>query len=52
MYAYKLVCVIDDKFGKPLKLYRGENAAYKFIEDMLKEENYCYKVLKNILIKN
>ena len=24
-YAYKLVCVIDDKFSKPVKLYRGEN---------------------------
>ena len=50
-YAYKLVCVIDDKFSKPLKLYRGENAAYKFIEDMLKEENYCYRVLKKYFNK-
>ena len=35
-YAYKLVCVIDDKFSKPLKLYRGENAVYKFIEGYVK----------------
>ena len=30
-YAYKLVCTIDDRFSKPVKLYRGENAAYNFI---------------------
>ena len=23
-YSYKLVCVIDDKFSKPIKLYRCE----------------------------
>ena len=40
-YAYKLICIIDDKFSKPVKLYRGENAAYQFIEDMLSEEAYC-----------
>ena len=29
-FAYKLVCV-DDKFSKPIVLYKGENAAYKFM---------------------
>ena len=29
-FAYKLVC-LDDKFSKLIVLYRGENAAYKFI---------------------
>ena len=29
-FAYKLVCV-DDRFSKPIVLYRGKNAAYKFI---------------------
>ena len=33
-YGYKLVCTIDDIFSKPVKLYRGENAVYKFIEDI------------------
>ena len=28
--AYKFVCV-DDRFSKPIVLYRGKNAAYKFI---------------------
>ena len=46
-YAYKLVCIIDDKFSKPVKLYRGENAAHKFIEDMLSEEAYCVEMITN-----
>ena len=29
-FAYKLVCV-DDKFTKPIVVFRGENAAYEFI---------------------
>ena len=35
-FAYKLVFV-DDRFSKPVAVYRGENAAYKFIEAILKE---------------
>ena len=46
-YGYKLVCLIDDKFSKPIKIYRGKNAAYKFIQDMIKEEKYCYQMLKD-----
>ena len=30
-FAYKLVCV-DDKLTKPIAVFRGENAAYEFIE--------------------
>ena len=33
-FAYKVVCV-DDRFSKPIVVYRGENAAYKFIEAIL-----------------
>ena len=29
-FAYKLVCV-DDSFSKPITVFRGKNAAYKFI---------------------
>ena len=29
-FAYKLVCV-DDKFSKEIVIFRGENAAFKFI---------------------
>ena len=35
-FSYKLVCV-DNKFNKPIVLYRGENAANKFIKTILKE---------------
>ena len=34
-FAYKLVCV-DDKLTKPIVVFRGGNAAYKFIERFLK----------------
>ena len=35
-FACKLVCV-DDKFSKPIVVFRGENAAFKFFEAILKE---------------
>ena len=35
-FAYKLVFV-DDRFSKPIVLYRGKNATYKFNEAILKE---------------
>ena len=50
-FAYKLVCV-DDKFNKPIVLYRGENATYKFIEAVLEEYEYCKEVMKKHFNKN
>ena len=50
-FAYKLVCV-DYKFSKPIVLYRGKNAAYKFVEAILEEYEYCQKVMKKHLKKN
>ena len=44
-FAYKLVCV-DDKFSKPIVVFRGENAAYKFFEAILEAYVYCKKVMK------
>ena len=35
-FAYKLVCV-DDRFSKPIIVYRAENVAYEFIEVILEE---------------
>ena len=35
-FGYKLVCV-DDEISKPIVVFRGENAAYKFMEAILKE---------------
>ena len=50
-FAYKLVCV-NDKFGKPIVNFRGENAAYEFIKVILKEHQHCKKVGKKHFIKN
>ena len=49
-FAYKLVCV-DDRLSKPIVVYRGENAAYKFIDAILKEFNSCKKIMKKIFEK-
>ena len=48
-FAYKIVC-IDDRFTKPTIMYRGENAAYEFINAILKE--YCKKIMKEYFNKN
>ena len=31
-YGYKVVCFYDDKYTKPVEIYRGEKAVYKFME--------------------
>ena len=43
-FTYKLVC-IDDRFTKPIFVYRGENAACEFIKAIPKEYKYCKKVM-------
>ena len=50
-YAYK-VLYIDDRFSKFIVVYRGENAAYKFIRPILKEYKYCKKIMKKHFNKN
>ena len=45
-YGYKVVCCYDDKYTKPIQLYRGEKAVYKFMENMLEEVKYCKKAMK------
>ena len=35
-FACKLVCV-DDKFSKPIVVFRGENTAFRYFEAILKE---------------
>ena len=50
-FAYKNVC-IDDKFTKPIVVFRGENVAYEFIKAILKEYLYCKKVKKKHFNKN
>ena len=43
-FAYKVVC-IDDRFTKPIVAFRGENSAYEIIKAILKEFEYCKKVI-------
>ena len=45
-YGYKVVCCYDDKYTKPVQIYRGEKAVYKFMEAMLDEVKYCNKIMK------
>ena len=45
-FAYKVACV-DNKFSKRVVLYRGKNAAYRFIKAILEEYDYCTKMIKN-----
>ena len=45
-YGYKLVCCYDDKYTKPEQIYRGENAVYQFMENMLEEVKYCKNIMK------
>ena len=41
-FAYKVVC-IDNKFTKPIVVFRGKNSAYQFIKAILKEYKSCKK---------
>ena len=50
-YGYKVVCCYDDKFSKSIKIYRGEMAIHKFMNDMLDEVKYCKKIAKNHFTK-
>ena len=45
-YGYKVVCCYDDKYTKPVQIYRGKNAVYKFMENMLEEVNWCKSKMK------
>ena len=50
-YGYKVVCCYDDKYSKPVQIYRGEKAVYKFIEKMLEEVKYCKNTTKKFFNK-
>ena len=44
-YAYKVVCQLD-KYTKPIKLFRGENATKHFLTNLLKENEEIQKIIK------
>ena len=45
-YGYKVVCCYDDKYTKPINIYRGVKAVNKFMEKMLEEVKYCKNIMK------
>ena len=45
-YGYKVVCCYDHESTKPVQIYRGKNAVYKFMENMLEEVNWCKQTMK------
>ena len=45
-YGYKVVCCYDDEYSKPVQIYRGENAVYKFMENMLEEVDWCKQTME------
>jgi hypothetical protein len=44
-YSYKVVSAYE-QFTKPLKLYRGDDTAQKFLEALIKEQNSIIKKIK------
>ena len=50
-YGYKIVCQYDDKYSKPANIYRGPDAVYKLIKNLLEEEKEKQKIIKQNLNK-
>ena len=51
-FAYKLACVDDNKFIKPIVTFRDKNATFEFIKVILKEYEYWKKLMKKHFDKN
>ena len=45
-YGYKVVCCYDDQYSKPVQVFRGENAVYNFMENMLEEVHWCKQTME------
>ena len=50
VYDYKVVCFYDEKYSKPVQIYWGKNAVYKFLEKYWKRYNIANKQWRNIPI--
>ena len=50
-YGYKVVCYYRERYSKPIQMYQGENAVYKFMEKMLEEVEYCKAFIKKCFNK-
>ena len=51
-YQDHIPCSFAYKVSKDVVMYRGKNAAYKFIEAILEEYYYCKKIMKKHFNKN
>ena len=45
-YGYKLVCRYDNKYSKPVEIYRGGDAIEKFILQMMREVKDCQRIVR------
>ena len=45
-YGYKLVCRYDNKYSKPVEIYRGGDAIDKFIVQMMNEVKDCKRIVR------
>ena len=45
-YGYKIVCRYDDKYSKPVQIYRGGDAVYKFMEKNVRRKSNGAKKMK------
>ena len=50
-FAYKVIYV-DNKFSENVVFYRAKKVIYRFIDSILKEYDYCEKVIKKYFNKN
>ena len=44
-YGYKVVCCCDDKYTKPVQIYRDQKPIKKFMKEMLSEVQHCQKII-------
>ena len=45
-FGYKVVCHYDQSYSKPVEIYRGEDAAERFIQKMFEEVRSCQSVMR------
>ena len=47
-FGYKVVCCIDDKYTKDVKIYRGENVIQKFMDCIEVENREIHNILRDV----
>ena len=45
-FGYEVVCHYDQSYSKPVEIYRGEDAAERFIQKMFEEVRSCQSVMR------